>query len=41
MIIRNDIPILEYDTSSPEVIAPDHDNPEMKLPRLHRSLMWQ
>ena len=34
MIIRNDIPILEYDTSSPEVIAPDHDNPEMRLPEM-------
>ena len=25
MIIKNDIPILEYDDSSPEVIPPDHD----------------
>ena len=25
MIIRNEIPILEYDDSSLEVIPPDHD----------------
>ena len=25
MIIKNDLPILEYDNSSPEVIPPDHD----------------
>ena len=24
MIRRNEIPILEYDDSSPEVLAPDH-----------------
>ncbi|MCR5781415.1 MAG: nucleoside phosphorylase [Clostridia bacterium] len=32
MIIKNEIPILEYDTSSPEVIAPDHDLADLKLP---------
>ena len=32
MIIRNEIPILEYDDSSPEVIPPDHDWTAGKLP---------
>lgn len=32
MIIKNEIPILEYDDSSEEVIAPDHDLQELKLP---------
>ena len=32
MIIKNDIPILEYDDSSPEVIPPDHDWSAGKLP---------
>ena len=32
MIIKNEIPILEYDDSSVEVIAPDHDLQELKLP---------
>ena len=32
MIIKNEIPILEYDTGSAEVIAPDHDLQELKLP---------
>lgn len=32
MIIRNEIPILEYDTASEEVIAPDHDCKDLKLP---------
>ena len=32
MIIRNETPILEYDTSSPEVIAPDHDCEGLQLP---------
>jgi uridine phosphorylase len=32
MIIKNDIPILEYDDSSGEVIAPDHDWKAGKLP---------
>ena len=32
MIIRNEIPILEYDTESLEVITPDHDCKELKLP---------
>ncbi|MBP3477396.1 MAG: hypothetical protein J6K48_13955 [Lachnospiraceae bacterium] len=32
MIIKNEIPILEYDDSSKEVIAPDHDLHEFKLP---------
>lgn len=32
MIIKNEIPILEYDDSSKEVIAPDHDLHELKLP---------
>ena len=31
MIIKNEIPILEYDTGSAEVIAPDHDLQELKL----------
>jgi hypothetical protein len=32
MIIKNEIPILEYDDFSPEVIAPDHDLEEVALP---------
>lgn len=32
MIIKNEIPILEYDDSSREVIAPDHDWTAGKLP---------
>ena len=32
MIIRNEIPILEYDDSSTEVITPDHDWTAGKLP---------
>lgn len=32
MIIENEIPILEYDTNSKEVISPDHDCPDLKLP---------
>ena len=32
MISRNEIPILEYDDSSPEVIAPDHDWDAGRLP---------
>lgn len=32
MIIKNEIPILEYDDASLEVIAPDHDFEDTKLP---------
>lgn len=32
MIVRNEIPILEYDDKSPEVIAPDHDWTAGRLP---------
>ena len=32
MIIKNEIPILEYDDSSIEVIAPNHDMEDLKLP---------
>ncbi|MCR5295342.1 MAG: nucleoside phosphorylase [Lachnospiraceae bacterium] len=32
MIIRNEIPLLEYDDSSPEVIKPDLDCEGLKLP---------
>ena len=32
MIIKNEIPILEYDDTSAEVIAPDHDLEDLKLP---------
>ena len=32
MIIKNEIPILEYGDSSLEVIAPDHDCKDLKLP---------
>ena len=32
MITKNEIPILEYDDSSLEVIAPDHDCEGLKLP---------
>lgn len=32
MIIKNEIPILEYDDSSAEVIAPDHDCKDVRLP---------
>ena len=32
MIIRNEIPILEYDDSSPEVLAPDHGLGGLRLP---------
>ncbi|MCR5754036.1 MAG: nucleoside phosphorylase [Acetatifactor sp.] len=32
MIVKNEIPILEYDDSSLEVIAPNHDLGDIKLP---------
>ena len=32
MITKNEIPIFEYDDSSKEVIAPDHDCEGLKLP---------
>ena len=32
MIIKSEIPILEYDDSSIEVIAPNHDMEDLKLP---------
>ncbi|MGN8774486.1 nucleoside phosphorylase [Candidatus Weimeria sp. HCP3S3_B5] len=32
MVIKNEIPILEYDDSSVEVIAPDQDVEDLKLP---------
>ena len=32
MILRNEIPILEYDDSSPEIIPPDHDWRGGRLP---------
>lgn len=32
MIITNEIPILEYDDASAEVIAPNHDCEELHLP---------
>jgi len=32
MIVKNEIPILEYDDCSPEVISPDHDWTAGKLP---------
>ena len=32
MIIKNEIPLLEYDGSSLEVITPDHDCKDLKLP---------
>ena len=32
MIIQNEIPLLEYDDSSSEVIAPDHDWTAERLP---------
>lgn len=32
MIIRNQIPVLEYDTSSKEIIAPDHGAESLRLP---------
>ncbi len=32
MIIKNEIPILEYDDSSLEVITPNHGNEDLKLP---------
>jgi hypothetical protein len=32
MIIKNEIPILEYDDSSSEVIPPDHDWTAGRLP---------
>jgi len=32
MIIKNEIPILEYDDSSAEVIRPDHDLEGIQLP---------
>ena len=32
MIVRNEIPLLEYDDKSPEVIAPDHDWTAGRLP---------
>ena len=35
MIIKNEIPLLEYDDSSSEVIAPDHD---WTAERLRRSV---
>ncbi|MCR5099899.1 MAG: nucleoside phosphorylase [Butyrivibrio sp.] len=33
MIIKNEIPILEYDDYSIEVIAPNHDSEELVLPK--------
>ena len=33
MINRNEIPLLEYDDSSPGVIAPDHDCAGLRLPK--------
>jgi uridine phosphorylase len=33
MITKNEIPILEYDDSSAEVIAPDHDWEDLVLPK--------
>ena len=33
MIIKNEIPILEYDDHSVEVITPNHDWPELQLPK--------
>ncbi len=32
MIIKNEIPLLEYDDSSPEIIPADHDWTAEKLP---------
>lgn len=32
MILKNEIPILEYDTASEEVISPNHDMDEIVLP---------
>ena len=32
MIVKNEIPILEYDDSSPEIIPPDHDWTAGRLP---------
>ena len=32
MIIKNEIPIFEYDDSSLEVITPNHGNEDLKLP---------
>ena len=32
MIIKNEIPVLEYDDCSPEVIAPEHDLQGISLP---------
>ena len=32
MIFKNEIPILEYDDSSGEVIAPNHESKDLKLP---------
>lgn len=32
MITKNEIPVLEYDDTSLEVIAPDHDFEDTKLP---------
>jgi hypothetical protein len=31
-MITNNIPILEYDSTSPEVIAPNHDAADLNLP---------
>jgi len=36
MIIKNEIPILEYDNFSIEVIKPNHGCEELKLPELCR-----
>ena len=33
MIIKNEIPILEYDDHSAEVITPNHDWPDLRLPK--------
>ena len=33
MIIKNEIPILEYDDHSAEVITPNHDWPGLQLPK--------
>lgn len=33
MIIKNELPILEYDDYSEEVIAPNHDSEDLVLPK--------
>ena len=39
MIIKNEIPLLEYDDSSSEVIAPDHDWTAERLPEIEKKLL--